>query len=177
MSESNAVEAAIAALQPDGHSLTILPFLNGERAPLWQDGLKSTIDGITIATTALEIMRAYLEAVAYRFALLRDRIRPITPHAEIIGTGAGLIESPVWAQIIADTLGETLCVVDEPQASSRGAALWVREQLGEGKIEAASVPHTIATYEPDSTRNALYQKARLRQENLLKTLQNRRESN
>src|SRR5690606_19394180 len=33
------VEAAVAALEPDGHGLTVLPFLAGERTPFWEYSL------------------------------------------------------------------------------------------------------------------------------------------
>jgi gluconokinase len=159
-------DAAFAALAPDSHGLTVLPFLSGERAPLWEDGLTATIHGLTIATTPLEIAYAFREAVAYRFASIRERLKTVAPVAQIIATGAALRLSPTWTQTIADVLGETLYFVDEEEASARGAALWVREKLGLGSIEDAPMPSTVAIYTPRPEATAIYITARKRHENL-----------
>ncbi len=163
-------EQAIAVLAPDAHGLTVLPFLSGERAPLWRDDLTATFAGVTRTTTSVEIGRASLEAVAYRFAAIRERLRPLTPQADIIGTGAALTASPVWAQILADVLGETILVSDEEQASARGAALWAREKLGLGTIGSAEPPPICANYEPDAVRHAVYVRGRARHEDFLRRL-------
>jgi gluconokinase len=68
------VEAALAALPPDGHGLTVLPFLAGERSPGWAGDVQATIHGLTLATTPIAIVRAGLEAVAYRFAVIEQRL-------------------------------------------------------------------------------------------------------
>ena len=45
LGEPDAVEQALAALPPDGHSLTVLPFLAGERSPGWAGDVRATISG------------------------------------------------------------------------------------------------------------------------------------
>lgn len=164
------LEEAIAALPPDGHGLTVLPFLSGERAPLWRDDLRATIHGLSAATTPVELARAHLEAVALRFAQIRAALRPVAPSGEIIGTGAGLLASRVWAQIIADALGEPIHLSSEEQASSRGAVLLAREHLGMGAIEDAPLPTLTETVTPNPSNTAIYQAALERQEALLKSL-------
>jgi sugar (pentulose or hexulose) kinase len=167
--DAAADEDALAVLPPDGHGLTVLPFLHGERAPGWHDDARAVIAGLSAATTPVEIARAHLEAVAYRFAAIRERLRAVAPSGEIIGTGAGLLASPVWAQILADVLGEPIAVSREEQASSRGAALLARERLGRRNVddeaEAAAVA-IDARYEPDARRGAIYAEARARHEAL-----------
>lgn len=164
------LEAQIAALPPDGHGLTVLPFLAGERAPLWRDDLRATIHGLSSATTPIELARAHLEAVALRFAVVRQALEPIVPvgSARILGTGAGLIASPTWAQIIADAVGEPLLVSSEEQASSRGAVLWVRERLGLGHLESAPLPPVTQTITPNTEAADTYRRAGERQAWLLK---------
>lgn len=172
-SESDdALEAAIDALPPDSHGLTVLPFLAGERAPLWRDDLRATIHGLSMATTGEEIVRAHLEAVALRFRALRTALRPVAPSAEIIGTGAGLLASEVWAKMIADALGEPLVLSSEAQASSRGAALVARERLGLGTVRVAPLPAVTRTIVPTPAHTEIYSRAAERQETLLKTLWN-----
>lgn len=166
-----AVDAALATLQPDDHGLTVLPFFSGERAPLWRDDLRATITGLSVGTTTLEIVRANLEAVALRFAAVREALRPVAGTTEsVVGTGAGLLSSPVWAQMIADAMGETVALTREEQASARGAALWARERLGLGRIEDAPPVEVAQRVAPDPGHTAIYRRARQRQEALLQRL-------
>ena len=59
------LEAALAAVPADGHGLTALPFLAGERSPGWRGDARAAVTGIGLSTSAPEILRALLEAVAY----------------------------------------------------------------------------------------------------------------
>jgi gluconokinase len=164
------LEATLTELPPDGHGLTVLPFFSGERAPLWRDDLRATIHGMTAATTPVEVARACMEAVALRFAALRETLRPVAPGGQIVGSGAGLIASPVWARMIADALGEPLLLSSEEQASARGAALLARERLGLGSIEQAPEVPATATLIPEPVNTRTYATARARQEALLQKL-------
>ncbi|MBC8102813.1 MAG: gluconokinase [Cytophagales bacterium] len=159
-----ALEAALATLPPDDHGLTVLPFLNGERAPLWRDDATAAILGLSSATTSLQIARAHLEAVAYRFASVREPMRAALPLGRIIGTGAGLVASEIWAQILADVLREPIAVSTETQASARGAALWAREQIGMGQIEAAPSVEIVSERVPDPHVAEIYAAGRARHE-------------
>src|SRR5206468_12525944 len=70
------VEAALAALPPDGHGLTILPHLAGERSPGWRDGRRGAIAGLRLDTSGLDIVRAALESVALRLAAVYRLLAP-----------------------------------------------------------------------------------------------------
>ena len=161
------LESPLRAFPPDSHGLTILPFLSGERAPLWRDDLSAAIVGHSAATTPEELAHAHLEAVAYRFAAIRDRLRPVAPATELIGTGAALKASPLWTQIIADVLSETILLADEEEGSARGVALWAREGLGIGSVVDAPRPAILAEFAPNPAHAAPYAAARARQEQLL----------
>ena len=96
----------------------------------------------------------------------------VAPYgATLIGTGGGITASPLWTQIIADALGEPIIASPHSQASSRGAALWVREKLGLGTLEEVAAGHEAEAsgrrFEPDAARYAVYGEAQERQEELL----------
>src|SRR5204862_6512711 len=74
LGEPDAIERAVGALPPDGHRLTVLPFLAGERSPGWAGDVRATITGMGLNTTPIEILQAGLEAVAYRFALIFESL-------------------------------------------------------------------------------------------------------
>ena len=100
--DPDSLQRELAALEPDSHGLTILPFWSGERSPGWSLDVRGTIFGLRQQTTPIEIVRATLESVAYRFALISRALDQIAPGAAIFASGNALRSSPVWLQIIAD---------------------------------------------------------------------------
>jgi gluconokinase len=167
LGEPDEIERAVGALPPDGHGLTVLPFLAGERSPGWADDAKATIAGLTLSTRPIEILRASLEAVAYRFALIERRIcgQGDCPH-RLIANGGGLLHSPAWMQIIADVLGRPVVASAEPEATSRGTALVALAALGAlGALDAAPAADGTV-YQPDQARHERYQAAISRQQGL-----------
>ena len=167
----DSLEQTFRVRQPNGHGLTLLPFLSGERSPGWQGRARATIHGISMATTPLDIIQAGMEAVAYRIALVFQRLTQLLPQAvQITGGGGALRGSPAWTQIISDVMNRTIAVADIPEASARGAALLAFEALGILN-DLKDIPVTIErTYEPDPGRHEIYQHALARHEELYEKL-------
>lgn len=160
----------LAALQPDAHGLTILPFWAGERSTNWNPQARGAITGLTMHTRPVEIMRAAMESVAYRFAHILSALERFAPHAEIRASGGALRASPLWAQMIADVLARPVKLSEAREASSRGAALLALESLGVID-QLTDAPVALSrTFEPDMQAHALYRAGAERQELLNKTL-------
>jgi gluconokinase len=109
------------------HGLTFLPFLGGERSLGWNPERRGAIEGLTFATTPLDIAQAGLEAVCYRLADVLDAIGGLE---SFVATGAALLANDAWVQVLADVLGRPVEVSGEPEGSARGAALVAFERLG-----------------------------------------------
>ncbi len=129
--DAAAVEAELEALPPDGHGLTVLPFLAGERSPGWHGKARAAIVGLSLHTRPSEILRAGLESIGYRFALLAALAREAVPEVtEVVASGGPITRSAAWAQIISDILQTPLSLSAEAEATSRGVALLALEALG-----------------------------------------------
>jgi gluconokinase len=129
--DRHALEEELATLAPDGHGLTVLPFVAGERSPGWHGDARATIAGLSLHTRPVDIVRAGLEAIGYRFALLTSLAREAVPGVvEVVGSGGPLQASIAWAHIICDILGQPLLLSAENEATSRGVALLSLEALG-----------------------------------------------
>ncbi len=164
-----------AALPPDGHGLTVLPFLAGERSPGWHDAARAAIVGIHAATTPIELYRAGVEALAYRIAAVSERLMRMlgldSPAITSVGSGTALLSSPLLQQVIADTLGVPLYLSGAYDASARGAALLALEALGVAPADAGATPPESSTpVVPDAARGAIYRRAAARQRQLYHTL-------
>ena len=156
-----ALDAALAAVAPDSHGLTALPFLAGERSPGWRGDARAAVAGISLATTAPQILRALVEAVACRLAAVYDRLAPVaSPGHAVVASGGALGHSRVFTQVLADALGVPLEVREGTEASSRGAALLALGALG----RPAPPPEPSGSLvRPDPRRHDLYAAARARQ--------------
>jgi len=158
------VEQALAKMEPDAHGLTFLPFLAGERAPGWAGHARATIHGLSLATTPLEILRAGLEGVAYRIAIVFERLRQLLPsEPKIVASGGALLHSPSWLHIMADAIGRPVAVSMVQEASGRGAALLALEGLGILKNLSEAPDFIGPVFDPDLKRHEIYLEAIERQ--------------
>jgi gluconokinase len=122
--DEEAFAKKLAAVKPDSHGLTILPFWSGERSPGWHPDAHASIDGMNLHTGPVELVRASLEACAHSFDSSRRAIRKRFPLAkQIVISGGAVASSNVFTQIICDVFGQELITSRVAEASSRGAAL------------------------------------------------------
>ena len=168
--KQNEAEAKIKKRMPDGHGLTFLPFLAGERSTGYNESAAGAILGLKSSTDAFDIEQAALESVAFRFAEIFEQLNKIVKIKEIIASGGALRESPVWTQIIADVLGQNLFLPDTREASLRGAVLLALETIGRIKSIADLETPQGRHFKFDKLRHAIYKKARERHEEFYKIL-------
>jgi sugar (pentulose or hexulose) kinase len=123
---------------------------------------------VRLATTGGDLFRVTLESTAYRLAAIYDDLRTLAaPGHEIHANGAAALSSPLWLQIIADTLGHRIDAVDaEAEASARGAAVCALEALFKD-MTLDRFGHAVSlSYEPDPVAHQVYVLARGRQSRL-----------
>ena len=159
-------ETSLALMEPDAHGLTVLPFWSGERATGWSATARGAIIGLAASTKPIEILRAAMEAVCYRFALLARALDAVAPNAIVVASGNALLASRVWTQMISDVIGRRIELSPAREASCRGAALLALETIGTiGSIGTVqSEPGEV--FEPDLTRHEVYAQAIERQQEL-----------
>jgi gluconokinase len=164
-------EERLLTAVPDGHGLTMLPFLAGERSPDWNAEVRGAIAGLHSSTTPGDILQASLESVAYRFALIHRLLCQALPQAEdIVATGAALLSSPAWMQILADVLNRPLLPSVEMEASSRGAALQALQAIGHLDDLPDVVETSGAPYRPRPAAHEIYARAIERHERLYRLM-------
>ena len=128
--DPEALEQVISAQSPAAHGLTMLPFLAGERSPGWKGHARAAIVGLSLHTRPVEILRAGLESVAYRFAKIARLLKKAVPDStEIVASGGALLKSPAWTQMMADVIGQPVIISAVTEVSSRGAALLALEAM------------------------------------------------
>jgi gluconokinase len=144
---------------PDGHGLTFLPLLGGERSPGWNPRATGAIAGLTFDIDAAALLQAGLEGVAYRLAEIAAALPEVR---EVVATGHALLASPKWIQMCANALGRPITASSVAEGSARGAAVHALERLG-GEPGPAPLGRV---YEPDPATTGIYAAARKRQRDL-----------
>ena len=131
----SSLERAAAAIDADGHGLTVLPYAFGERGLGYHDRARGTVAGLHAGTDGAALYRAILESIAFGFAAIDDRLSDVLGGAPaVIASGGALARSPLLAQVLADSLGRKIAVAPTFEASRRGAAMLALR--GSGLVDA-----------------------------------------
>ncbi len=160
-------ESQVATLPPDGHGLTMLPFISGERSPGWHAEARAAVMGIHTDTTAVDMLRAGMEALAYQLGAVYDQLTTALDRNEVaptvLGSGGALLSSSTFQGIVADTLNTPIYPSLGHEASARGVALLALEALGI-LPDVAQVPLNVAApILPNAERHAIYKQGAERQ--------------
>ena len=116
--------APASAVEPGSEGLLFLPYLTGERTPYPDPLARGAFIGLTLRHNLAAMARSVLEGVAFG---LRDSMELVKgcglgqiTQVRVSGGGS---RSPLWRQILADTLDCELVTVNITEGASYGAAL------------------------------------------------------
>ena len=147
-----------------------MPFLAGERSTGYHDYASGAILGLKHAHNKIDVVQAALESVAYRFAEIFEQLNDVLEIKEVIASGGALRESPIWTQIISDTLAQNMNLPESREASSRGVVLLASEYVGCGE-DIAKIPTPKGTqFVFNEDNHAIYCNARKRHEDFYRRL-------
>ena len=131
--ERSGIEALIddaASTEPGAGGLVFLPYLAGERSPLWDPTARGAFLGLGLEHRRGDLVRAILEGAAFA---IRHVARPIVDAGvrvdRMVVTG-GPARSPAWNQIKADVTGFAVDVPEVVDAAVLGSAIWAAVGVG-----------------------------------------------
>ena len=110
----------IADVGKGADGLLFLPYILGERAPVWDAGAKGAFIGIRSTHTLKHFMRAVIEGICFSLLQVLDNIEKKSPVEVIYATG-GFTQSELWLQLLADILNKKICVLNTADSSAMGA--------------------------------------------------------
>ena len=153
------IMAQIATVPAGANGLLFHPYLLGERAPLWNAEASASFIGLRKNHHAGHLARAVVEGICFNLKTILEDLKQLGgPVQEIRATG-GFADSPVFRQIMADVLGETLSFTDSTEASALGAVLLGWQGLGQlPNLQAAAQQVLIhETVTPRADQLLVYQ--------------------
>lgn len=157
-------EAKSIAAGSDG--LILLPYILGERAPIWNSNAKGVYFGLSIQHTKAHLIRASLEGVIYSLYSIIKVLLEQNTITQIRASG-GFAKSEVWLQILADVSGIKVLVSESVESSALGAVILGAEAVG---IETNFKNNVFSVFEPSLNNHRIYKKQFEKFERLYKLL-------
>lgn len=148
-----------AATVPAGaEGLVFLPYIYGERAPVWDANAKGIFFGISAIHRKAHFMRAIMEAICFALFQVLQLMEENGETVETVYVSGGFIESPLWLQMLTDIINKKVKVFYGADASSLGAAFMGMKAIGLIKdwSDAKQFIETSKEFTPDIVSNKQY---------------------
>ena len=152
-------EAEQVSAGSDG--LVFLPYMAGERSPIWDPNAKGVFYGLDFSKTKGHMIRSCMEGVAYSLKHNLDIAEKAGAYVKELLAVGGSANSALWMQIKSDITGKPLAVPFSDTATTLGAALLAGVGVGMYEDFEDAVTQTVKItrrYEPDHTNDKVYQK-------------------
>ncbi|WP_226531091.1 xylulokinase [Microbacterium paraoxydans] len=149
---------AEASADVDTDDLFFLPYLLGERSPMWDPDARGAFVGLARHHGRAHLVRAVLEGTAFNLLSCIHAFRDSGAVIDRIDAVGGGAQSDVYLSVLADVWGVPVrrrTIVEE--ANSLGAAVTAAVGLGLTDFSAArALSEVTAEFTPDAERHAVY---------------------
>lgn len=135
--------------------LLFVPYLLGERAPIWDASAQGSLLGIQITHTQAHFVRATLEGILFGLFQITEILLPDLEKRKqtIIMASGGFGKSDFWLQIVADIFQMKVETSQTIEGSAWGAVLIGMKATG---IASSKPNKTAKTFIPNESTKAVY---------------------
>lgn len=119
-----------ATVSPGSDGVVFLPYLAGERSPIWDANATGVFYGLRYATGRAHFFRALLEGAAFALRHNLDVAEQAGVSVKEMHAMGGAANSGLWTQIKADITGKHIRVPDSDMATCKGAAILAGVAVG-----------------------------------------------
>ena len=158
---------------PGCEGLIFLPYMMGERSPIWNTNARGVFFGLTLTTTPQMMFRAVLEGTAFALAHNVEIGKQSGIKIDEIRSIGGGSKSELWNQIKSDVLGLPIAILKDSSGAAVGDAYLAG--LGSGSFSDIrdAINSTVSIenrYLPNKTNHDYYQERYVRFRNLYESL-------
>jgi xylulokinase len=156
------VEADASKIAAGSDGVVFLPYLAGERTPIWDERASGVFFGLSDRHTRAHLARAVFEAVAYQLRHVADTMREAGATLDELRVTGGQAKIRLWHRIKADVLGVPVVVPGVAEGALLGEAMLAAEAAGRTSDAAAASSRFLresARFEPDPSAAASYDRA------------------
>ena len=148
----------IANVAPGADGLVFHPYLNGERAPLWNADARGNFSGINMLHTKEHFLRSVLEGICLNLKDVLATVISMNGEPTKIMASGGFSRSLVWRQILTDIIGMPIEFPETFESSCTGAALITLKSLGlvESVDDAEKLMGASIEHQPNEDSKSVY---------------------
>ncbi|MCR2821168.1 gluconokinase [Lederbergia panacisoli] len=114
--------AMAGQVAPGADGIIFHPYINGERAPIWNQRATGNFSGLSITHKQEHFIRAVLEGITFNLYQIERALSRLAGEPSKIYVNGGLARSPLWLQMLADIFGKEVYVAETHHSSAWGAA-------------------------------------------------------
>jgi xylulokinase len=114
--------AEAQSVPPGSEGLLVLPYLAGERTPVFDPEARGVVAGLTLRHGRGHLFRAAYEGISFGIRQILERFDDAHTGMRTVAVGGGL-RSPIWAQALSDITGRPQLVPEQAIGASYGDAL------------------------------------------------------
>ena len=146
-------------IKPGNSGVIFLPYMMGERSPIWHTNARGVFFGLSLSTTKGDMIRAILEGTSFALSHnleIANRAGIVIKEIRSIGGGT---KSALWNQIKADVLGIPVLIPETSIGAPFGDALLAGMGLGyypDINQALREMVHIKLRYEPDPENHKIY---------------------
>jgi xylulokinase len=139
---------------PGSEGLLVLPYLAGERTPVFDPQARGIVAGLTLRHSRGHLFRAAYEGISFGIRQILERFDDAHSGTRTVAVGGGL-RSPIWVQAVSDITGRPQLVPEQAIGASYGDALLAA--IGVGVVPPETDWAKIAReVKPDPRNRDLY---------------------
>ncbi len=149
------------AVSPGSDGMVFLPYMSGERSPIWDPDAKGVFYGMDFGKTKGHFIRAAMEGVAFSLHHNLEIAREAGAEAAVLRAVGGSANSLLWTQIKSDITGKPIVVPSSDTATTLGAAILAGVGIGMYQDFEEAVALTVKEkrrHEPNTEHSAVYQR-------------------
>ena len=129
---------------PGSDGLIFLPYMSGERTPIWDPNAKGVYYGLDFSKTKGHFVRAAMEGVAFSVRHNLEVAEEAGASVEVLRAMGGSANSLLWTQIKSDITGKPIVVPDCDTATTLGAVMLAGVGVGLYKDFQEAVDLTVS---------------------------------
>lgn len=120
----SAIDALARQAPPGSDLLLFLPYLTGERAPIWDPNTRGVYYGLSLNHGKSHLVRAVLEGVGYALRSIIEVMEELGTDIRQVTTIGGGAEGRLWREILAGVFNRPVLAPEHlREATSYGAAI------------------------------------------------------
>ena len=153
--------AEAAQAEPGSGGVIFLPYLAGERSPIWDTDARGAFVGLSFRTKRPHLVRAVMEGCAFALQHNLETAKEAGVEFDVLFAVGGAARSDLWCQIKSDVTGCPVRVPAVSEGTALGAAILAGVGAGVFRDVRDGVKRMVRferSFEPRSDAHKMYRR-------------------